>query len=184
MYKLCCKDELLKNHPNKLLIHVTFGYQFPIVQANNPLCGVKIMSILAIASDHAGVELKAQISAMLTEAGHKVMDFGTNSLESVDYPDFAAMVTEAVASAQAEKGILICGTGIGMSIAANRNKAIRAALCHNTLTAELTRQHNDANVLVLGARIVDSDTAIACVQIFLATAFEGGRHQRRINKLS
>lgn len=142
------------------------------------------MTTIAIASDHAGVALKARISALLEAQGHKVTDFGTNSLESVDYPDFAAMVTEAVASASAETGILICGTGIGMSIAANRTAAIRAALCHNKFTAELARQHNNANVLVLGARVVEEATALEMVEAFLATAFEGGRHQNRINKFS
>lgn len=142
------------------------------------------MTIIVIASDHAGLETKAFLVAALVADGHFVTDFGTNSLESVDYPDFAAMVAEAVANGKAEKGILVCGTGIGMSIAANRNPAIRAALCHNNVTAELARQHNDANVIVLGSRIMDADTALACVQIFLSTAFEGGRHQRRIDKLS
>jgi ribose 5-phosphate isomerase B len=142
------------------------------------------MTTFAIASDHAGVELKVQIINLLLKQGKKITDFGTNSLESVDYPDFAAMVTEAVVSGRAEKGILICGTGIGMSIAANRSRAIRAALCHNTMTAELARQHNDANVLVLGARVVDTNTALSCVEAFLNTPFEGGRHQNRLNKLS
>ncbi len=142
------------------------------------------MTTLAIASDHAGVALKAAIITHLTHQGYTITDFGTNNLESVDYPDFAAMVTQAVASARAERGMLICGTGIGMSIAANRNPAIRAALCHDVATAALARQHNNANVLVLGARVMDADTALACVETFLTTAFEGGRHQKRLDKIS
>lgn len=139
---------------------------------------------IAIAADHAGVRLKEKIVAALTKCGHNVTDCGTHGEESVDYPDFAAHVTQAIIQGSAERGILICGTGIGMSIAANRHSAIRAALCHTPETAALTRQHNDANILVLGARVTDEATALACVERFLTTAFEGGRHQKRLDKIT
>ncbi len=139
---------------------------------------------IAIASDHAGVKLKSTLIALLRTEGYEPRDLGPSSEDSVDYPDFAEKVAHDIIAGNAETGILICGTGIGISIAANRHKAIRAALCHNSLTAQLAREHNDANVLVLGARIVDDETAKECVRTFLHTAFEGGRHQRRVDKLS
>jgi ribose 5-phosphate isomerase B len=139
---------------------------------------------LAIASDHAGFALKEILKPEAKKLGYNVLDLGTNSTESVDYPDFGSMLAENVASGKAQFGVAICGSGIGISIAANRNPNIRAALCHNAETAILSRQHNDANILALGARIVDEQTAKDCLKAFLNTEFEGGRHQRRIDKLS
>ncbi len=140
--------------------------------------------ICAIASDHAGYDLKEALKGHL--AGHdlEVLDLGTDGPESVDYPDFAAALAAAVAEGRAARGVLVCGTGIGISIAANRNPAIRAALCHDTTTARLSRQHNDANVLVLGGRLIGEEVAKDCLSVFLSTAYEGGRHDRRVAKLS
>lgn len=139
---------------------------------------------IAIASDHAGVALKEALKKEIEQLGYVPDDLGTNTLDSVDYPDFADKLAKTIKQGKAEKGVLICGTGIGISIAANRHKEIRAALCHNELTAKLAREHNDANVLALGARVVDEATAKTCVKTFLTTAFEGGRHQKRVEKLS
>lgn len=139
---------------------------------------------VAIASDHAGFALKGELAAWLAGRGVEVLDLGTHGTESVDYPDFAAAVATALADGRAARGILICGTGIGISIAANRHPGVRAALCHDMTSARLSREHNDANVLALGARVVGVEVARDCVATFLATAFEGGeRHSRRIAKL-
>lgn len=142
------------------------------------------MSVIAIGSDHAGYVLKSAVADWLREAGHEVLDLGTNGGESVDYPDFGRAVGEAVASGKAEKGVVVCGSGIGISIAANRVKGARAALCMNGLMARLSRQHNDANILALGERLIGVETARDCLNEFLNTPFEGGRHQRRVDKLS
>ena len=139
--------------------------------------------MIVIASDHAGVDLKARIVELIGEAGHEVRDLGPEETTSVDYPDFAHAVAGAVAADEAEWGILICGTGIGMSLAANRHSQVRAALCHDAFTAEMARRHNDANVLCVGARVVGFGVAEQMVKIFLGTDFEGDRHQRRINKI-
>ena len=139
---------------------------------------------VVIGSDHAGFEMKSALKTYLSGARYEVIDLGTDSEESVDYPDFAAKVADAVASERAERGILICGSGIGMSIAANRNPAIRAALCHDPELARLARQHNDANVLVLAGRFTPLETAKACIEAFMETPFEGGRHARRVAKMS
>ena len=139
---------------------------------------------IAIATDHAAVALRKKIILVLEEGGHQVADLGPAEGESVDYPDYAVKVARRVAEQEADFGILLCGTGIGMSIAANKIKTIRAALCHSEETARLAREHNDANVLCLGARILDEATVNACVKIFLATAFEGGRHEKRVQKIS
>lgn len=139
---------------------------------------------IAIGADHAGFALKEWLKARLAESGHAILDLGTHSADSVDYPDFAHAVSDAVVSGRADRGVVICGTGIGVSIAANRNPAVRAALCQSVDAARLARQHNDANVLALGARLLDRDGAAACVDVFLATAYEGGRHDRRLAKLS
>ena len=136
---------------------------------------------IAIASDHAGFELKQAVIKHL--GAEKVLDLGAGSLESVDYPDFGKAVGDAITSGKADQGIVICGSGIGISIAANRNKAVRAALCMNTEMAMLARQHNNANVLALGARLVDVATALDIVNMFFKTEFEGGRHARRVDKL-
>jgi ribose 5-phosphate isomerase B len=138
---------------------------------------------IAIASDHGGFELKAILAEHLRGAGFAVADLGTNSAQSVDYPDYAAKMGEWITQNPNEMGILICGSGIGISIAANRNPQIRAALCHDGLSASLSRQHNNANVLCLGARLIGVDTAKDCVNKFLNTEFEGGRHTARVEKL-
>lgn len=139
---------------------------------------------IALSADHAGVDLKDQLAGWLTEEGHEVSDLGTKGHDSVDYPDFGARIARAVASGEAERGIAICGSGIGISIAANRNPACRCALVNEPLSAELARRHNDANVLALGGRLTGIELAKACVAAFLATPFEGGRHQRRVDQLS
>lgn len=139
---------------------------------------------IAIASDHAGFEVKQELGKLLAELGHAVVDLGPNGLESVDYPDFADAMAAALADGRASRGILVCGTGIGISIAANRHRHIRAARCCDATDARLARQHNDANVLVLGSRTSGSEPARDCVQAFLNTEFEGGRHQRRVDKMS
>ena len=140
--------------------------------------------LFAIASDHAGYELKEALKASLDDHGQQVLDLGTDGPESVDYPDFAAALADAIASGRADRGVLVCGTGIGISIAANRNPAVRAALCHDATTARLSREHNDANVLVLGARLIGEEVARDCLSVFLTTQYEGGRHDRRVAKLS
>ncbi len=137
---------------------------------------------IVIGSDHAGVELKQNIIKKLQEDGYTVSDCGTYSKESVDYPDIAEKVATEVISRQI-KGIIICGTGIGISIAANKIPGIRAALCNNTDTACLSRQHNDANILAIGARVTEPEAAMEIVDAFLNTAFEGGRHQARVDKI-
>ncbi|MFW5999454.1 MAG: ribose 5-phosphate isomerase B [Halanaerobiaceae bacterium] len=138
---------------------------------------------IALGSDHAGYELKEEVKKLLENAGMEFKDMGTDSSESVDYPDFASRVAGAVASGQFERGILICGTGIGMSIAANKVKGIRAALCHDVYSAQVTREHNDSNVLTLGARIVGVDLALKIISTWLAADFNGGRHGRRVDKI-
>jgi len=138
---------------------------------------------IAIASDHAGFELKAVLRAELERLGYDVLDLGTDSAESVDYPDFARALVGAIRDGRVRRGVLICGSGLGISIAANRHKGIRAAPCHNAEAARLSRQHNDANVLALGARFIDEATAKECLTAFLTTDFEGGRHERRVKKM-
>ena len=138
--------------------------------------------IIAIGNDHAGTDLKRKIIAKFKD-DFEFIDCGTDGEESVDYPDYAKKVCDMVLEKRAEFGILVCGTGIGMSISANRNKGIRAGLCFHSLMAKLTRQHNDANVLCLGARMIGVDVAFDCVKTFGETKFEGGRHQKRIEKL-
>ncbi len=140
--------------------------------------------IIAFGADHAGLALKDALAEAARGMGHTVLDLGTNGPESVDYPDFAARVCEAVASGRAGFGVLVCGTGIGMSMAANRNPAIRCALVHDATGARLTRAHNDANVLALGARMTGAEPALDALRAFLDTPFEGGRHARRVAKLS
>ncbi len=142
-----------------------------------------VNNIIALASDHAGFELKDILKDHLVNNGFQVLDLGTNNSESVDYPKFGAAMGDAIASGKANKGVLVCGSGIGISIAANRNPAVRAALVQSGLAAKLARQHNDANVVVLGARLVGVETALDCVDQFFSTDFEGGRHQRRVDML-
>jgi len=138
---------------------------------------------IAIASDHAGFELKAALKSELAEQGYAALDLGTETTASVDYPDFADRLAAALKEGRAKRGVLICGTGIGISIAANRHPHIRAALVHDVTSTRLTRQHNDANVLCLGARLIGGDVAKDCLKVFLGTEFEGGRHQNRVAKL-
>ena len=140
------------------------------------------MKKIAIASDRAGLELKTYIINELKEQ-YDFDDLGTNNQDPVDYPDYAIKVVDKILSGHSEFGILICGTGIGMSIAANRHKGIRAGLCHNSLEARLTREHNDANILCLGGRMIGKECAVENVKVFLTTNFAGGRHTNRIKKL-
>ena len=139
---------------------------------------------IGIAADHAGFELKETLKRQLGDWGYAVLDLGTDSSQSVDYPDFGRALAEAVSSGKVRFGVAVCGTGIGISIAANRNPKVRAAVCHDVTSARLTRLHNDANILALGARLVGPETASDCLKVFLETKFEGGRHERRVNKLS
>lgn len=138
---------------------------------------------IVLGSDHGGYELKEKIKALLQELGYEYEDFGTHTEESVDYPEYGKKVAHAVADGKFDKGIVVCGTGIGISIAANKVKGIRAALVHDLETAALTRQHNDSNVLAMGGRIVDHDLALEITKVWLSTEFEGGRHLRRINMI-
>ena len=138
---------------------------------------------IAIASDHAGVELKSAIAKDLAAGGYKVLDLGTTTRDSVDYPDYGHALARALTDHKAKAGIAICGTGIGISIAANRHAGVRAALVHDAETAKLAREHNDANVLALGARTLPADRARDLVKTFIATPFGGGRHARRVEKL-
>ncbi len=139
--------------------------------------------MVAIASDHAGYEMKTALKEEISSLGYGVLDLGTDSPDSVDYPDFAHALAEAVTQGKAGQGVLVCGSGIGVSITANRHPGIRAALCHNAETARLSRQHNNANVLAMGERIIGVDVARECLRAFLETEFEGGRHARRVAKM-
>ena len=139
---------------------------------------------IALSADHAGVDLKDALVPWLTELGHDVLDLGTHGHESVDYPRFGAMLAEALADGRAERGITVCGSGIGVAIAANRNPACRCAQVDEPLSATLARAHNDANAIALGARLIGIEMAKACVTAFLTTDFLGGRHQRRVDQLT
>ena len=139
---------------------------------------------IAVASDHAGFDLKEILKQDLQAAGYAVLDLGTNSSASVDYPDYGKAMGEAIASGKAEKGVLVCGSGIGISIAANRNPAVRAVLAHDATSARLSREHNDANVVAFGQRMTGIEVAREALKVFLQTAFEGGRHAGRVAKLS
>lgn len=139
---------------------------------------------IAIASDHAAVELKAQLVQWLGDTGHEVSDLGPRGVESVDYPDYGYKLAEEIAAGRADFGIALCGSGIGISIAANRHPGCRCALVSEPLSARLAREHNDANVIALGGRLIGIEMAKACVETFLGAAFLGGRHGRRVDKLS
>ena len=139
---------------------------------------------IAVASDHAGFDLKELLKRDLQEAGYAVLDLGTNSTASVDYPDFGKAMGDAIASGKAEKGVLVCGSGIGISIAANRNPMVRAVLAHDATSARLSREHNDANVVAFGQRMTGIEVAREALKVFLDTPFEGGRHAGRVAKLS
>lgn len=139
---------------------------------------------IAIASDHAGYELKTELKKDLMDLGFTVLDLGADSLDSVDYPDFGYALAGAMKEGRAKRGVLVCGSGIGISMAANRHPDIRAALVHDALGARMSRLHNDANVICFGGRMIGADTARDCLNVFLNTPFEGGRHARRVDKLS
>ena len=139
---------------------------------------------IALACDHGGLNLKNLISAYLKEHGYEVVDFGTNTTDSCDYPDYALPAAEAVAKGECEKGILICSTGIGVSIVANKVHGVRCAHCHDVYCAEFTRRHNNANMLAMGEKVVGAGYALQIVETFLTTEFEGGRHERRVNKIT
>ena len=138
---------------------------------------------IALACDHGAYALKEAVKAHLTEKGYEVKDFGTNSTESCDYPDFAGPAALSVASGECEKGIVLCTTGIGVCITANKVRGIRCALLHDLLSAKMTRQHNDTNMMAIGAGVTGEKLALAIVDTWLTTEFEGGRHQRRVEKL-
>jgi ribose 5-phosphate isomerase B len=139
---------------------------------------------IVMTADHAGVDLKDELAAWLGEQGHDILDLGTNSHDSVDYPRFGALLADALADGRAERGITVCGSGIGVAIAANRNPACRCAQVAEPLSATLARKHNDCNAIALGARLIGPEMAKACVDAFLRTEFEGGRHQRRVDQLA
>lgn len=150
----------------------------------NPDAPLMPTETIAIAADHAGVELKMVLKEELAALGFEVRDLGTQGSDSVDYPDMADALAEAMSGSQVERGVLVCGSGIGISIAANRHRHIRAALCSDPTAARLAREHNDANVLALGARLIGVETAKDCLRVFFSASFEGGRHARRVDKLS
>ncbi len=139
---------------------------------------------IALAADHAGFALKDELAGWLADQGHEIVDLGTNAPGSVDYPEFGSKLARVVGSGEAQRGVVVCGTGIGISIAVNRNPKCRCARVDEPVSAALAREHNDANVLALGARLVGPDMAKACVLAFLGTGFAGGRHQRRVDQLS
>lgn len=139
---------------------------------------------IALSADHAGVDLKDRLVTWLAEQGHDIADLGTHGHDSVDYPDYGARLARVIKTGEADRGIAVCGSGIGISIAVNREPACRCALVNEPLSAALARQHNDANVLALGGRLTGIELAKACVTAFLATDFEGGRHQRRVDQLT
>ena len=138
---------------------------------------------IGIGNDHSAVELKAEIIGFLKEKGYEIVDFGTNSTESCDYPIYGEKVARAVAAGEVEKGILICGTGLGISLAANKVEGIRAVVCSEPFTAKMSRAHNNCNILALGARVVGAELAKMIVDTWLSTEFEGGRHQRRVDMI-
>lgn len=138
---------------------------------------------IAIGSDHAGYRLKGDVVALLEDLGHCAIDLGTYAEESVDYPEFAEKVAKAVSQGEADLGILVCGTGLGMAIAANKVRGIRAVTCGDTFSARASREHNDANVLCIGARVTGGGLALDIVRVWLESCFEGGRHQRRVSKI-
>jgi ribose 5-phosphate isomerase B len=142
------------------------------------------MTVIAVGADHAGFVLKQHLTQWLSAEGHRVLDVGTHSPDSVDYPDFAEAVALALSTGEAERGLLVCGTGIGMAIAANKVSGIRAGVCLDVETARLSRQHNDLNVLALAGRVTAPDDAVAIARVWLETPFEGGRHQRRLTKVA
>ena len=148
-----------------------------------PKIPVKSAKTIVIASDHGGLDMKSALSDMLIKNGYDVLDLGVNETESVDYPDYAYKLSRVLIEGRAYRGVLICGSGIGISMAANRFPQIRAALIHDALGAKLCREHNNANVIAFGGRVLGIETAQDCLNIFLNTDFQGGRHERRLTKL-
>jgi ribose 5-phosphate isomerase B len=144
---------------------------------------VRDMTVVALGADHAGFPLKEDLKTWLIARGYDVVDLGTQSAESVDYPDFAVGVGSAITAGKADRGVLVCGTGIGMAMAANKVPGVRAAACSDAYTARMSREHNDANILALGARITSREAAIEIVEIWLGAEFAGGRHARRVEKI-
>jgi ribose 5-phosphate isomerase B len=142
------------------------------------------MLSVALGADHAGWKLKEALKSWLMEGGYQVLDFGTHSPDSVDYPDYAQQVGESVAVGKVERGVLVCGTGIGMAMAANKVAGVRAALCGDVFTARMSREHNDANILALAGRLTDADMGRAILKVWLETEFAGGRHARRVDKIA
>jgi ribose 5-phosphate isomerase B len=142
-----------------------------------------VVSTVALGADHAGFELKEALKAWLIDEGYQVLDYGTHSTDSVDYPDYAAQVARAVADQKVERGVLVCGTGIGMSIAANKVPGVRAALCSDLFAARISREHNDANVLALAGRLMGREMALDILRMWIETDFAGGRHARRVDKI-
>jgi ribose 5-phosphate isomerase B len=142
-----------------------------------------VISTVAVGADHAGFLLKEALKGWLIDHGYQVADYGTHSAEPVDYPDYAAQVAEAVAEGKVERGVLVCGTGIGMTIAANKVPGVRAALCSDLYTARMSREHNDANVLALGGRLMGPEMALDILRIWIETGFAGDRHRRRLDKI-
>nr|WP_240490355.1 ribose 5-phosphate isomerase B [Planctopirus hydrillae] len=142
------------------------------------------MMKIAVASDHRGVQIKSKILALVSDLGHQALDFGPQDHESVDYPDYGARVAKAVSRREVDRGILICGTGMGMCIVANKFRGVRAATCHDDVTAELSRRHNNANVMCLSGDLLGEPFAMRMVEIWLTTEFEGARHARRVDKIS
>ncbi|MFQ5776450.1 MAG: ribose 5-phosphate isomerase B [Terriglobia bacterium] len=145
--------------------------------------GEKGTQRIALGADHAGYQVKDRIKAQLQREGFEVIDFGAHAGDSVDYPDFARQVASSVAQAESDRGVLVCGTGLGMAITANKFRGIRAATCNDTYTARMAAEHTDANVLCVGARVVDADHAVAIVREWIRGKFSGGRHQRRLDKI-
>ena len=141
------------------------------------------MAMIALGCDHGGFALKQAVKKFLDEKGLEYKDYGTYTEESCDYPSYGEAVAKAIVNGECDRGILICGTGIGISLAANKVKGIRAALCHNEFTAQMCREHNNAQILAMGARVLEEDMALRIVDIFLNTEFAGGRHETRVNKL-
>lgn len=139
---------------------------------------------IVIASDHAAIEMKAMLVEFLSAGGHDIQDLGPQGIDSVDYPDYGYKIAEAIAAGHATRGIALCGSGVGISISVNRHPACRCALVSEPLSARLAREHNDANVIAMGGRLIGGEMAKACIETFLATEFTGGRHQRRVDKLS
>ena len=168
---------------SKVLLFVSLTYQYKADNIFYSFNDSEVIMKIAIGCDHAGVAMKNEIAPVLKELGVEGEDYGTTTEESVDYPDFGEKVAELVSGGKVDRGILICGTGIGMSIVANKFPNVRAALCSESFSAQMSRLHNDANLLVLPGRVINGTTAADIVRIWFTTPFEGGRHQKRLDKI-